>query len=673
MAIVTTIDGVSQDDVVNLASLVLVESAEGGEIGQGGFDRADYALGNVPALKLVTIVDADATPTRLFTGRTGIRGLGRGNERGGDRRQWDVNLWDVNFLLDTQIFESADGANRPAETDFARISWLLTTSAFSALGIVAGVVPNTNTVNLDATDYRGAAGGPRRVLSDCGEAAQKNYFLYVFDPVDDIQLYYDKHTGTALTSTLSLSTDPADVDDVSCFALELGASLESDPSNIWSTVRFNYTGGHVRRDDSDAGVTTSADFMARETVVEDSTVKSAAKATSKADAYLRAASTEKHRFRCEVVLPPEFVNEIRGGMRVAVKAPHLSTADFDFSDFVFFRITRRELRPQPTEHDASRDWYRLTLEFADDVKITSFNNPRPPGDVDSTALDDGSALAFTRYQLADETGGGPFGPAAGLWYTVSPAFSFGSLSSPTPGQVQERPEHNVPYPYTDCGVGTGAVAGLEHEESFFRFQIDLSDETIVGVRITVDDLSATDVGFATTDGLIVGVHTGASSTGAELTDRDQYVPCGTVPITGGDVFIPVSLLIDDGAGYCWIVLAPNWRVSSGLLICNSAGAKPEGYVETGTNTSQKVHGVEVTASGSGLSAWLPALGDVDGSNVDFELPLWSGEGTPQIRVGSTILIAGEFTVDSSTLTATLVVAPPADMAGQVFYRARMSS
>lgn len=669
--LVVTIDGVDRSALVRDETIVLVEAAEGGEIGQGGFNREDRSLVFVPALKDTTVEDARADSTLLFSGMTGQRGLGRGVERQGTGRTWDVALWDLNSLWDNPVLLGSTW-NRPAETDYARMQALAT-----EMGVTVGVMPNTNTVNMDATDYRGQL--PRRVASDCGEAAQKNYFLYDYGA--GTRMYYDKHTGSSLTSSLTLSTDSDDVDYATCWPLDLEPSLQLDPSDVYSEAWFKYEGGTVHLTDADLGLSTSSDYRERGAYLEDSTVKSSTKATNKLTKYLTAASTERKTFACEVELPVELCNEIRGGMRVHVKVPHLKTPDLDLSAFQYFRITRRELQLAPVQTGVSREWYRLRLEFASDIKFTSFHDSRPPGSTDDGDTSD-TAVTLTLFQLAQEAGSGYFGPFAGAYDSISPAFAFGTISAAVDGILDRAPEGNISWPYTDCGVGTGGVAGLTTRAVWHRFTIDLSGGDIIGVRVTVLPFLVTGSGYTESPGgmlvgdstVVVGIHTGTSSTAAEVSDSEDYAECGRVGDQGGEVFIPVSLLIDVTDGYNWIVLTPGWQISAGLFFCNTAANHPFGYGKTGhtSNNSQIVSAHAVSFSGTGRSPWLPATGDVDGSNKVFGLPLWGGDGMPEISVGVTALLPGEYTVDSTTKEATLLIAPADDLDGQVFYRARLT-
>lgn len=353
------IDGNEEADRIHLNSLITVEMAHGGEVGIGGFNLADATLSDTAYHKEIIITDDRATPTQIYSGFIGDEDIDRGREATvGNLREHDVMMLDLNTVLDDEVFRS-DNANRPEETDYERVSWLLTTSAIDALDITAGVVPNTNTVNLDAIDYRGQ--GPRRVLDDCAEASGKNYFIY--DHGAGRKLYYDLHTGTSLASSLQLSSVLADVDGVDVLAL-IEPRERIEVRHIYSTVRFKYDGGSVWV----TNTTTEDDFRRREIGIEDLNVKSATKATNKATKYLAAAAEPVTTFGCSVQVPASLVNGIRAGHRIEIKCPHLG-----FSSFTWFRITRREVVAMPGEGGHSSDeFYLLRLEFAEDFQITGF-------------------------------------------------------------------------------------------------------------------------------------------------------------------------------------------------------------------------------------------------------------------------------------------------------------
>lgn len=347
MGLTIEVNAVDNTSLIRRDSLVVVEAAFGGEVGIGGFARDDTALGDVPAMKLVTIDESAASPTRMFTGYTSVRGLTRGTlGKVSTVRQWDVTILDLNTILDDEVFQ-VSSANRPEETDYARVTWALSTPALlNSLGVAAGVVPNTNTVTMEAKNYRGE--GARSVFEDCAAASNKNYFIY--DYGSGHKLYYDLATGTSLTSSLTLSSVLADVDNSTCFAIG-DPKLDLDATGIYSAVDFYYEGGHVYV--NDGGIESA--YRKREVAIRDSTVKSSTVATARANAYLDATSVEKRTFTCSVLLPKAQVNDIRAGQRIQVKVPHLG-----ISAFTYMRISRREVTFEGEN-------YRLKFEFAEDV------------------------------------------------------------------------------------------------------------------------------------------------------------------------------------------------------------------------------------------------------------------------------------------------------------------
>lgn len=666
-----TIDGDDHTPYVRLESLALVEAAYGGEVGQGGFIRSDGALADVPAMKDCQVDEDDASPTLIFDGFIGLRSIDRGKQaRVENLREFDVTLLDLNTVLDDQRFDNGDDANRPEESDYARVTWLLGTSALAALGISAGVVPNTNTKTMDKRDYR--TDGPRAVLDECAEATEKNYFVYNYG--SGRKLYYDLATGTSLSSSAKLSTVLADVDDSTTWGFDGTPRLQLDPTRIYTSVKFKYDGGYVV--ETDAGL--EAQYRRREITIVDTSVKSATKATQRAQAYLASVGREARVFTAAVTLPAANVNDIRAGQRIQCKVPHLTTAELDLDAFTWLRISRRTVTQADKGQGASGLFYTLTLEFADDLRPLRFggqNNPSPH----EAGSEDGASVTLSRYQLQQEVGSGLFGPFVGAYTSISPSFTFGTISAAVDGILDRTPEGNISWPYTDCGVGTGGVAGLANRAVWHRFTVDLDDETLLGVRFTVAPFLSTGSGYTLSPGGMLvgegtvscGIHTGTNSGGSEITDQDDYTEVGRVGDQGGTVFVPRSLLIDNGTGYCWFVLAPGWEISSDLFFCNSAANHPFGYGKTGhdSNGSSIVSAVTVVASGSGKSQWLPADGDVDGSNDTFTLPLWDGTGVPEVRVGAVILGGGEYTYDSGALTVTLDQPPADELDGQVAYRA----
>lgn len=174
MALTWTIDSTDVSSQIRYRDWALSECAERGQVGASTFTLDDTTGAYVPpGQKAITVEESAAATTRLFTGYIAERQASRGTMGPGER-QWKVTVEDVNVLIDDRIITDAMTGNRPQETDYERVTWLLGTAA--AGPITAGVVPNTNTVTMDKIDYRGKR--PRDVLEDCAQKSGKTFFVY---------------------------------------------------------------------------------------------------------------------------------------------------------------------------------------------------------------------------------------------------------------------------------------------------------------------------------------------------------------------------------------------------------------------------------------------------------------------------------------------------------------
>jgi hypothetical protein len=69
--------------------------------------------------------ETDCANLVVFQGNMTNRTLRRGSsERTEDARVWDIQVADFNFQMKRRVIRNSDG-NRPAETDIARLEWLL--------------------------------------------------------------------------------------------------------------------------------------------------------------------------------------------------------------------------------------------------------------------------------------------------------------------------------------------------------------------------------------------------------------------------------------------------------------------------------------------------------------------------------------------------------------------
>lgn len=358
---------------------VINEQAYGGAVGDAEFLLDDTSGFTVPGMKSVTLDESAASPVRVFTGYVGPRAIQRGPYNTGTDRQWRVQCVDSNVLFDDQILINSDSANRPAETDYARVSWLISTGALGSVS-AGSTVPSGSNVDMDAVDYRGQH--PRDVMNDCAQASGKNYFIY---RTTALFLFYALASGSTFSSSSKISADPADVDGTSVFAPIIdGDLLRRDSDNVYSGVRLRYKRGSVYV----RNATTESTFRKRESSLTYMKVKTSTKATAQAQKWLDNSAAESDSLPdISIVVPIANVNDIRAGHRIQVKIPAAGIASF-----TYYRIQSRVIQPFDDLN------YRMRLTFMDDVRVTSYTYTPPVDEERSNATDDDASV------IIDENG-----------------------------------------------------------------------------------------------------------------------------------------------------------------------------------------------------------------------------------------------------------------------------
>jgi hypothetical protein len=386
-------------DKIRWDSFQFTEAAEQGAVGMGGFSVDDSAASlDVPALKPMRFTEyAQMSEPRTFTGFTQERTMQRGPNLVAGQREFDVEVVDINVLLDDYVMTGA-GANRSAETDYARVTWLLTTALNTVGNVTAGVVPNSNTVDMDAVDYRGRKA--RDVLAECAEAAGKNYFLYQHTSSGPL-LFYDLHTSSSLASSARISDVGTDVDSATTWAAIGPPKVKKSPDRVYSTVHLKYKGGTKIV----SSATTLAAFRRRDIALTDLSVKTSAKALAKANRYLDGPASSENITVSEisVAVPAANVNDIRAGHRIEIKLTR-----YGISAFTWYRILRRTVSAL---NDVS---YRITLQLADTVLPSIFVNGRGGEEIweeksnatedDATVIVDGGGITITNGALTVTNG-----------------------------------------------------------------------------------------------------------------------------------------------------------------------------------------------------------------------------------------------------------------------------
>ena len=148
----------------------LTEGGEKGATAISGLNVEDpSAAQTLTGLKEVHCEDSSCTEPTIFAGFWAGRDIGRADAlRTGSERQWDAETTDLNVLLSDYIIDSG---SRPAETDAARINWLLG-SGYLPIGD-AGFIDRSSPCSLPAADYTGR--NALDVLAEASNLSGANY------------------------------------------------------------------------------------------------------------------------------------------------------------------------------------------------------------------------------------------------------------------------------------------------------------------------------------------------------------------------------------------------------------------------------------------------------------------------------------------------------------------
>lgn len=297
---------------------------------------------------------ASATDNSFYRGFVADRGIDRGaadkSFRTGAARQWAVNSADHNERLSRRVLLGAD-ANRPAETDVARVQYLMASPEMSTVGITeSGYINTGSSVAMDAADYRGQT--VFDVLNDCGLASGKNYFVMYRQDIgaNTFGLWYDFDSSTAYTSALFISNVAADVNGSTVFAAAFDTKLTRDPSRVYSGIYLPFDSGAVYQQQE----STASNFVRRDTTAYSANVKTVAKANARAIRMLADIDTEEDRITTAIIVPNASVNALKEGQRIQCKFSHLP----GYEAYRYLRVLARTIT------QVSEEYYKLELELA---------------------------------------------------------------------------------------------------------------------------------------------------------------------------------------------------------------------------------------------------------------------------------------------------------------------
>ncbi len=252
----------------------------------------------------------------IYNGFTANERVARGPNRRGAGRQWTLDLSDPDVLINRRILNGTD-ANRPAETDLARIQALLTMTELNTVDDDTYVNTGAATTAMDAVDYRGQNVGA--YIDDCRQASGKNAYILYMEALGQYGLWYDFASSTEYDSGAFLTTNEAqEIDNDTIFGYSIERTyVNRDPSRVASGIYLEWAGNPaIYVEDAD----TIDAFAAIDWAAPSENVKSEAKATARANRYLNDADTEHETIHTVVTdIPRDKVNKIKKGQLVQIK------------------------------------------------------------------------------------------------------------------------------------------------------------------------------------------------------------------------------------------------------------------------------------------------------------------------------------------------------------------
>jgi len=315
-----------------------VTAAERGTVATGGvlIDDDDATL-TINGWQSFTVDDDEAFPySRVFTGFIVERNIGRNARyRTSTARVHDCAILDVNSYLHLHVIR-ANAGKRAAETDVARVAWLLTSEALSSLVYDRGLVSTANAGTYLESDTRRRFADD--VMGELAPSAVKNFFVYQDNATASPALFYGRDTLSAYASTLRISNVASDVDNVVTFAPSIDATMQRQPNDWYGGVSYGWRGDPIY---VQSATTIAAMGILRDAVYDTDRVGLLATAQQTSKDWLNVRATEADFITVSLIVPSARINDIYAGQRIQVKFSHIP----GYSSFTWTRVRRRAVKP----------------------------------------------------------------------------------------------------------------------------------------------------------------------------------------------------------------------------------------------------------------------------------------------------------------------------------------
>ena len=557
-------------------------------------------------------------------------------------REYEIQAQDYTAKLDDSVIDHE--ADRASESNADRVSWILGFLNFS--------ITTTNVSPPSGTSERANFHGMtvREALDQFCEENDAHYYLD-FGPEDpDDGNTPDLH----LFGTETISA-PFDLDDT---AADFATSFPAHDVKRAKDSGDLATALYVIGENGEATWVTDAGAIAtygrQERTLNDDTLKTSTARTKAGNQQLArdGAPSVDGSFVC-------WEPGLRAGMR-----PNLTIDLWGFDAPVWLTsVTITAVDPHDDADEVAPDGVALLkseCSFTQRRRFRGGGRKRPPRK--DTNADAGTSVGSGSFAVVDRES---------CWDSLKRDAWTGLFTAGSPF-VGSWISQNTAYSVSGCALG-GGLWGPGGQTWECWFTVTASGTTgDSGADVTLGNLG-TLLGRGDPGPYLVGWANAAPG------GLGEFAIVGQIEATGGSVFVPSWLIADGGTNY--LVVAPAWEAFDGWSTCAEnivdgfGGPIVGGEGNSGRGIAMGTGDITIVAravSGTGRAPWhFPdGAGAIDGSNREFTLTGWNGEGVPEARWGVAILAPGyDFEYDVGDQTVTFRDAPPEGTA--VGFRFRM--
>ena len=565
-----------------------------------------------------------ANGVKIFGGH--IKSCGKSMRSEVGPRTYGLQMQDYTAKLDDSVIDHEKTRRKEDVAD--RVAWILSFLNYSI---------TTSNVSLPSGDVDAAEYGGMTVREALDQVADEMRLSYFVDFDKDLHMFRTE------TITAPFSLDDLTPDFIDSFPY---TEFEEVTDSVELAERV-YVQGEKRQ----LWVGTPG---GQERSINDSELRTTAQLTAAGDRAIAENGTPQVDANLMCREPG-----LRAGMTVALKH---DLWDLD-RNYIVVGVEITAVDP----HDENEEALLYSAVRLSDRRRARPRKNRRTKPTDSD-VEDGDPVTVERW--CHEAFSGRLGLASAFHYeSIADEADFAGPDGPINHTIQQNSNpYNIPWTAGVCPLGLGGWGGKGFREQWFSF--DPGDLVgVVGLRFTIE--------LDDTEGFVTDIVYGVSQAEPSPYEQRDWDEAGRLPCEDGvhEGFIPSSMLVPSTTNYIGFAMGHDAQYTPGAWVCiqEESGINDvvsNGLFMSGGTTVDDFDLTLAVITGAGMTPWVGAEGQADGSNRVFTLVDWSGRGVPQARIGAVIMSNGtDYTYDEDTSEITFKTAPPDGSAVAFRYQA----